>query len=182
MSRVRTVGSIALVAAAAWSGVWLIQRAVRTDRAASDGARLLDAVMLRVRDSYVDEVDAEQLWELATAGMIDELGDPNSAYLTPERLERLERLSSNSYVGVGLSVDVREGWVTVSQPRAGSPAERAGILTGDRLVEVDGSSMRGSRRRAAPSAGHRAPRSCSPSSAAAAPTRGTPTRSSARRS
>jgi carboxyl-terminal processing protease len=143
MRRLRTAGSIALVAAAAWSGVWLIQRAVRADRAATDGARLLDAVMLRVRDSYVDEVDDERLWELATAGMIDELGDPNSAYLTPERLEALERTASNSYVGVGLSVDVREGWVTVSQPRAGSPAERAGILTGDRLVEVDGRSMRG---------------------------------------
>ncbi len=143
MRRLRTVGSIALVAAAAWSGVWLIQRAVRTDRAAQDGARLLDAVMLRVSTSFVDSVGAERIWELAAMGLLDELGDPNSAYLTPDRLERLERVASNSYVGVGLFVDSRDGWVVVTQPRAGSPAERAGILTGDRLIELDGRSMQG---------------------------------------
>lgn len=141
--RLRNAGSIVVVAAALWSSVWLLQRAVRSDRGAQDGARLLDAVMLRVSTSYVDSVDAERLWELAAVGMLDELGDPNSAYLTPERLERLERTASNSYVGVGLQVDVRDGWVTVTQPRLGSPAERAGLLPGDRLVEVDGRTMRG---------------------------------------
>lgn len=143
MRRLRIVGSVALVAAAAWAGVWLIQRAVATDRAAAEGARLLDAVMARVNASFVDSVDTERMWELAAIGMLDELGDPNTTYLTPERLERLERQASNSYVGVGLVVDSRDGWIYVTQPRAGSPAERAGILAGDRLVELDGRSMRG---------------------------------------
>ena len=143
MKRVRAAASLALLLAAAWAGVWLIQRAVRVDRGQVDGARLLDAVMVRVRDSYVDSVDTERMWELATVGLLDELGDPNSTYLTPERLERLERTAANSYVGVGLQVDVRDGWVTVTQPRPGSPAERAGILAGDKLVEVDGRSMDG---------------------------------------
>ena len=143
MKRLRTIASLALVVAAAWAGVWLIQRAVRTDRATADSARLLEAVMLRIRDSYVDSVDTERMWELAMIGMVDELGDPNTTYLTPDRLERLEQTASNSYVGVGLQVDVRDGWVTVTAPRAGSPAERAGILAGDRLVEVDGRSMSG---------------------------------------
>ena len=76
MRRLRTVGSIALVAAAAWSGVWLIQRAVRTDREAQEGARLLDAVMLRVTSSFVDSVDTQRHRELATMGMLDEHGLP----------------------------------------------------------------------------------------------------------
>ena len=144
MRRARVVGSAVLMLAAAWSAVWLIQRAVSgDDRSAQDGARLLESVMVRVRDNYVEPVDADRMWELAAIGLLDELGDPNSAYLTPERLERLERTASNSYVGVGLQVDVRDGWVTVTQPRAGSPAERAGLQSGDRLVEVDGRSMRG---------------------------------------
>ena len=144
MTRARVIGSAMLMLAAAWSAVWLIQRAVRGgDRSATDGARLLESVMVRVRDNYVEAVDADRMWELAAVGMLDELGDPNSAYLTPERLERLERTASNSYVGVGLQVDVRDGWVTVTQPRVGSPAERAGLLPGDRLAEVDGRTMRG---------------------------------------
>ena len=144
MRRLRAIGSVILMGAAAWSAVWLLQRAVRgVDRSAQDGQRLLDGVMFRVRESYVEPVDEERLWELAAIGLLDELGDPNSAYLTPDRLERLERTASNSYVGVGLQVDVRDGWVTVTAARAGSPAERVGLQPGDRLVEVDGRSMRG---------------------------------------
>ncbi len=144
MKRSRVLGSIVLMLAAAWSSVWLIQRAVRSDdRSAQDGAQLLESVMRHVRENYVEPVDAEQMWDFAAVGLLDELGDPNSAYLTPERLERLDRSASNSYVGVGLQVDVRDGWVTVSLPRAGSPAERAGLQPGDHLVEVDGRAMRG---------------------------------------
>ncbi len=144
MRRVRAIASLVVVLAAGWSAVWLLQRALRgPDRSAQEGARLLESVMLRVRDSYVEAVDDDRLWELATIGMLDELGDPNSAYLTPDRLELLERTAANTYVGIGLQVDVRDGWVTVTQPRANGPAERAGLLPGDRLVEVDGRSMRG---------------------------------------
>ncbi len=144
MNRLRIIGSAVVILAAAYAGGWLVQRLVRgRDATERDGALLLQAVMHRVRQSYVEPVDEERLWELAMNGMVTELGDPNTAYLTPDRLERLTRTASNSYLGVGLQVDVRDGWVTVSQPRPGSPAERAGLQTGDRLVEIDGKSMRG---------------------------------------
>jgi carboxyl-terminal processing protease len=144
MSRFRLLPSGILVVLAVFAGAWLVRRAVDRDaRAERDGARLLEDVMMRVRAVYVEPVDEEELWAAAIAGMVDELGDPNSAYLTPERLERITQSASNSYRGVGLSVDVRDGWITVLQPRAGSPAERAGLQAGDRLVEIDGRSMRG---------------------------------------
>jgi carboxyl-terminal processing protease len=144
MSRFKLIPPAALLAGALMAGTWLLGRAMnRTARQEAEGARLLDAVMQRVRDTYVEDVNEDQLWQAAIAGMIDELGDPNSAYLTPERLERLAQTSANAYRGVGLQVDVREGWITVSQPRPNSPAERAGIQAGDRLVEIDGRSMRG---------------------------------------
>lgn len=143
-NRMRLLPSAALIISSMLAGGWLVNRAV-SDRGSSarEGAQLLDAVMVRVRENYVEEVPEEDMWELATNGMLREIGDPNSAYLTPERLERLNRQASNSYRGVGMSVDVRDGWVTVTQPRAGAPAERAGVQVGDRLIEVDGRSMQG---------------------------------------
>lgn len=144
MSRFKLVPPTALIAGAVLAGAWMLGRALDRDaRREEEGARLLDAVMTKVREVYVEEVDEETLWQGAIAGMMDQLGDPNSAYLTPERLERLQLAASNAYRGVGLQVDVLDGWITVAQPRPGSPAERAGLQTGDRLVELDGKSMRG---------------------------------------
>lgn len=144
MNRLRIIGSALVILAAAYAGGWLVQRVVRgRDTSERDGAMLLQSVMQRVKDSYVDPIDEERMWELAMNGMLEEMGDPNTAYLTPDRLERLNRTASNSYTGVGLVVDVRDGWVTVVQTRPGSPAEKAGLQPGDRLVEMDGKSMRG---------------------------------------
>jgi len=144
VSRFKLVPPAALIAGAVLAGAWMLGRALDRDaRRNEEGARLLDAVMTKVREVYVEEVDEETLWQGAIAGMMDELGDPNSAYLTPDRLERLQLAASNAYRGVGLQVDVLDGWITVAQPRPGSPSERAGLQTGDRLVELDGKSMRG---------------------------------------
>lgn len=144
MSRFRLLPPAALIGLGLLAGGWLVARAVNGDqRREVEGARLLDTVMERVREQFVDEVPEDMLWEHAIQGMLAQLGDPHSAYLSPDRLERLQQATSNSYRGVGLTVDVRDGWITVAQPRAGSPAEKAGIQPADRLVQLDGRSMRG---------------------------------------
>jgi carboxyl-terminal processing protease len=136
--------SALLLIAAMIAGGWLVQRAVRGEgRSARDSAQLLESVMERVRASYVEPVDEDALWELAAIGLVGELGDPNTAYLSPDRLEKLNESSANTYHGVGMTLDVRDGVVIVMQTRSGSPAERAGILAGDRIVEVNEQSMQG---------------------------------------
>ena len=110
----------------------------RSALSAAQGARLLDAVMQRVSDSWVDTTSEDELYERATAGLVEELGDPNTAFLSPDRLKRLREVVSGSYHGVGMSVDRREGWIVVLAPRPGSPAERAGLRAGDRMIEIDG--------------------------------------------
>jgi carboxyl-terminal processing protease len=148
VTRSRALVATAVLAGAAILGGWLMQRGLATRVARSgsiseaDGAKLFDAVLRRVEDSWVDTVSAEELYQRATAGLVQQLGDPNTAFLSPERLRRLKEVVSGSYSGVGMSVDARDGWITVLAPRPGSPAERAGIRTGDRLVEIDGQVMK----------------------------------------
>jgi carboxyl-terminal processing protease len=144
----RWMVSLLLIGCAFGAGAWLVQRAIRpqvhTARlSAAEGARLFESVMKRVQKNWVDSISVDEIYRKAAIGVVSELGDPSSSYLPPERLKRLREVTSGSYRGVGLSVDLRDGWIVVIQPRLGSPAERAGIRAGDRLVEVNGQSMRG---------------------------------------
>jgi carboxyl-terminal processing protease len=148
VTRGRLVTAIATLALALILGGWLVRRGLAAPGAPArlssvQGQRLLDDVIRRVQQSWVDSIGFDELYRRAALGMIDELGDPNSAYLAPDRMRRLREVTSGSYRGVGLTVDTREGWVTVIAPRPGSPAERAGVQSGDRLVEVNGQSMKG---------------------------------------
>ena len=140
--------ALVLIAASFVTGGWLVQRAMRPPAhsarlSASEGARLFESVMKRVQKNWVDSISVDEIYRRAAIGVVSELGDPSSSYLPPERLKRLREVTSGSYRGVGLSVDLREGWIVVIQPRLGSPAEHAGIRAGDRLVELNGQSMRG---------------------------------------
>ncbi len=149
MNRARVLAVTAVLFGGVAAGSWLVQRAVATRAmrgksaiTEAQGARMFDAVLRRVEESWVDSISAEDLYERASAGLVQQLGDPNTAFLTPARLGRLREVVSGSYRGVGMSVDTRDGWITVIAPRPGSPAERAGIRAGDRLIEIDGQAMK----------------------------------------
>ena len=130
------------------SGGWLMRRGLAapgvTPRiTTAQGQRLLGNVMHRVQMSWIDTISVDSMYSDAAIGMVGELGDPATAYLPPERLRRLREATAGSYRGVGMSVDVRDGWITVLSTRTGMPAERGGIQAGDRLVEIDGLPMKG---------------------------------------
>jgi len=144
----RWITSLLLIGCTFAAGAWLVQRAMRPPvrnarLTAADGARLFESVMKRVQKNWVDSISTDEIYRKAAIGVVAELGDPSSSYLPPERLKRLREVTSGSYRGVGISVDLREGWIVVIQPRLGSPAEHAGIRAGDRLVELNGQSMQG---------------------------------------
>ncbi len=144
MRRNRLIITLLVLAAGAIAGGWLVQRALgRSARPAVSGSRLLASVMERVRDSYVDSLTTDDLWRRAAIGLVEELGDPASTYLPPERLKRLAEATSGLYSGVGIQAERREGYVVVLAVRPNSPSEQAGVQAGDRLVEVDGQAMKG---------------------------------------
>jgi carboxyl-terminal processing protease len=125
------------------SGGWLVQRGLVVGRAASqrpDGGHLFQEVLSRVAADYVDSAVAQDVYRKAVDGLMLELNDPHSAYLTNDRLTKLNETTTGKYAGVGIQIDIRDGWITVITPLPESPAEQADIRTGDRIVEIDGKS------------------------------------------
>ncbi|MFI5236096.1 MAG: S41 family peptidase [Gemmatimonadales bacterium] len=124
-------------------GGWLLQRGVATDGSTYHQARLFDDVVSRVARDYVDSIPEGELYGRAARGMLDQLHDPYSVLLEGKDFQEIREATTGNYAGLGIQIDVRGGWITVVAPLPESPAERAGIETGDQLVELDGRSTEG---------------------------------------
>jgi carboxyl-terminal processing protease len=137
-------GVIGLVAVISFlSGGWLLQRGVAAGGNVYQQARLFDDVLSHVHNYYVDSIGETDLYDKATNGMLEELKDPYSVLLTGDDYKSLTEQTSGNYAGLGIQIDVRDGWITVVAPLPDTPAERAGIQTGDQIIEVDGKSTEG---------------------------------------
>src|SRR5690606_25774094 len=79
----------------------------------------------------------------AIEGLLRELGDPNSSFISAPEYEDIRIRTMGDYGGVGLEITERNGWVTVVSPIPGTPGDRAGIRPGDAFVEVAGESAEG---------------------------------------
>jgi carboxyl-terminal processing protease len=124
------------------TGGALIHRGLVPAPESANGARLFEQVLKLVEDNYIDSVAEPALYRSAIDGMLQELGDPHTAYLAPRRLDRLTETTTGNYPGLGLEVDARDDGITVVAPIPGGPAEAAGIRTGDRIIAVEGASTR----------------------------------------
>ncbi len=136
-------GVIALVSVISFlSGGWLLQRGTGGPNVYQQ-ARLFDDVLGHVSAYYVDSLGETDLYQKATTGMLEELKDPYSVLLTGDDYKALTEQTSGNYAGLGIQIDVRDGWITVVAPLPETPAERAGVQTGDQIIEVDGKSTEG---------------------------------------
>ena len=131
-----------MVAALATGG-WLFTRGLQAPIKTDVSSALVDDVLDHVRRFYIDSLATNELYERAVAGLLEELDDPYTTYLTAERFDRIEERAAAQYAGVGLRVDLRDGWPTVTAPIQGSPGERSGIKAGDRITEIDGKPAKG---------------------------------------
>ena len=124
------------------SGGWLLQQSGGDDDVYTQ-ARLFEDVLHHIADEYVEEKDPADLYRMAITGLLDQLGDPHTAFMTPDEYEGLRIQTTGEYGGLGIQIGVRNDWVTVISPLPNTPAERAGLQPGDRIVKVDGESTRG---------------------------------------
>lgn len=137
-------GVIGVVAVISFlSGGWLLQRGVASGGNVYQQARLFDDVLGHVNAYFVDSIGESQLYDQAARGMLEQLKDPYSVLLTGDDYKALTEQTSGNYAGLGIQIDVRDGWITVVAPLPETPAERAGVQTGDQIVEVDGKSTEG---------------------------------------
>lgn len=97
-----------------------------------------------VHDQYVDQpVDDQLLMQGAIRGMMDALGDQQTFYMEPRVYENETSSLQGQYEGIGAYVDTDGDYLTIVSPIQGSPAEKAGLLPGDRVIAIDGEDMTG---------------------------------------
>ncbi len=122
------------------SGGWLLQRGTQEGGNVYQKARLFDDVLGYVSEYYVDSISESDLYDMAIDGLLNELDDPYTGFLREEDFRELTESTTGNYGGLGIRIDVRDGWITIVAPIAGTPAAEAGLTTGDRIVEVEGKS------------------------------------------
>ena len=98
-----------------------------------------------LEEKYMGEIDDEALIEGAIKGYVSALGDPYTTYYTKEEMDELMEETTGNYVGIGIymTLDIENNAIYVVKPMEGSPAEEAGIQTGDLITKVDGKEYSG---------------------------------------
>ena len=104
-------------------------------------AILVDAID-QVERNYVKELDRRELFEAAIEGVLDKL-DPYSAYINPEQISRFRTTVESEFGGIGIQLAPDPRLLMIFSPLVGTPAYRAGLLAGDRIVEIEGESTDG---------------------------------------
>lgn len=103
---------------------------------AQSPARKLQLAEFAISRLYVDEVDEPKLVEAAIIKMLEQL-DPHSTYSTPEEVKALNEPLQGNFDGIGIQFNMATDTLFVIQPVSGGPSEKAGILAGDRIIEVN---------------------------------------------
>ena len=112
-------------------------RATSQDESPYGAMAQLGRVLVTVENEYVEPVDRGKMVNGAIEGMVAGL-DPHSSYMPPQDFSLFQSDTQGEFGGVGIEVDARNDILTVIAPIEGSPAERAGIRSGDKLLAVNG--------------------------------------------
>ncbi|MCI0331170.1 MAG: S41 family peptidase [candidate division Zixibacteria bacterium] len=104
--------------------------------------RMIDQVVAKISENYVEEVEVDTLVSAGIYGILERL-DPFSEFLEPKPLDQLVEDTRGRFEGIGVEITIQADSLTVVTPLEGSPASRAGLVAGDRIVTINGQSTVG---------------------------------------
>lgn len=96
-----------------------------------------------IKAEYVDEPPSKDVFFGAISGMVRSLKDPFSRFLNEESFSELKEMTTGKFVGVGIEITEKEGQIVVITPIEDSPAMHAGIMSGDTIVKVNDTELKG---------------------------------------
>lgn len=135
---------VALIAAGFAAGYGAGQRSQAATLSRAQGVRLLEALLDRVHDSYIERtIDDQKLFFGAAKGMLEALGDPYSRFMEPRAYQEFKQDAQGFFFGIGIFIDLKDVHLIVVQPIPGTPAARAGLRAGDRITRIDGITTEG---------------------------------------
>jgi carboxyl-terminal processing protease len=137
--RTPVIGLVVLIVVAA--GLVVDANKAEEDNFYSDIIRL-DNVATKIHQNYVEEIPSKDLVDNAIDGILQIL-DPHTTYFEEKQYEELRIHTEGKFGGLGIQISIREKVLTVMTPIAGTPASRAGIQSGDQIIEIDGKPTRG---------------------------------------
>lgn len=132
----------AVIAAALLVGAGALLWGKRNDFGLGRNIEIAVNMMRELSLYYVDEIDPDHLMEGAAEGMVGDL-DPYTEYMPEEQMSSFELLTTGKYGGVGALIRQKDDYVIIARPYKDSPADRAGLKIGDRIVAIDGEDARG---------------------------------------
>ena len=96
----------------------------------------LTQIIRLVSENYFEDVDMNDIMEGAIIGLLDKL-DPHSSYISSEQLELITEQFDGEFEGIGIEFSILDGYITVISPIPGTPSDRAGLQSGDKIVRIN---------------------------------------------
>jgi carboxyl-terminal processing protease len=133
---------LTLLATGPRSEFWIAAARAATNAEIYSQLNLFGDVFERVKADYVEKPDDGKLIEGAINGMITSL-DPHSRYMNEQAWHDMQETTHGEFGGLGIEVTMEDGLVKVVSPMDGTPAARAGIMSGDLITSIDGDAVQG---------------------------------------
>lgn len=104
--------------------------------------KTFNAMVKTLEQNYVDSIRIDDAFNAASRAMLNTV-DPYTEYYTSDERDNLMKMTTGEYAGIGSYITEYDGYVCISQPMEGSPAAKAGLMPGDRIVKVDSVDTKG---------------------------------------